>query len=98
MKNQSLDVPTDIRQLAEKTIDQAERAFSYFFQAAKLPFPPPGDVAIELAQRNIATSFEYARKFARAKDMQETIALQAEFLRIQIEHASEFMREITPKR
>jgi hypothetical protein len=35
---------------------------------------------------------------AGAKDLQETIPLQAAFLRMQIEHASEFMREVTPKR
>ncbi|TYO66961.1 hypothetical protein FXV83_09185 [Bradyrhizobium hipponense] len=35
---------------------------------------------------------------ARAKDLQEATALQAEFVRVQIEHASEFMRELTPKR
>lgn len=68
------------------------------FEAAKVPLPPPGDLALDLAQRNMATAFEFARKLARAKNLQEVIELQAELLRIQIGHASEFMRELAPKR
>ncbi|WFU37878.1 phasin family protein [Bradyrhizobium sp. CB82] len=98
MKNQALEVPSDVRELVERTIDQTEKAFSFFFQAAQMPFPPPGDLALDLAQRNVATSLEYARKLACAKNLQEVIALQAEYLRLQIEHASEFMRELAPKR
>jgi hypothetical protein len=41
MKNQAVEVPSDVRQLAEKTIDQTEKAFSFFFQPAKMPFPHP---------------------------------------------------------
>lgn len=98
MRDQRLDVPADVRELVEHTVYQVEKAFGYFFQAAKVPYPPPGEMAIKLAERNMAVAFEFARKLARAKDLQETIALQAEFMRTQVELASEFMRELTPKR
>ncbi|MGY3428487.1 hypothetical protein ACVWZW_008991 [Bradyrhizobium sp. F1.13.4] len=34
MKNQIVDVPSDVRELVQKTIDQTEKAFSFFFQQA----------------------------------------------------------------
>jgi len=45
----------------------------------------------------VATSFEDARKLAALKNLQEVVALQAEYPRTQIEHASQFMSEFTPK-
>jgi phasin family protein len=63
-----------------------------------VPYPPPGEIAISLAERNMTVAFEFARKLARAKNLQEAIALQAEFMRTQVELASEFMRELTPKK
>ena len=93
MKNQIVDVPSDVRELVERTIDQTEKAFSLFFQQAKLP----GDLALTFAQQNIATALEYARKLAAAQNVQEVVALQSEYLRTQIENASAFMREFTPK-
>jgi hypothetical protein len=98
MKDQMLEVPAEVRELVEKTINQTERAFGFFFQAAKVPLPPPGDLALDLAQRNVTAAFEFARKLAAAKNLQDVISLQGEYLRIQIEQASEFMRELTPKR
>ncbi|MCK1409522.1 phasin family protein [Bradyrhizobium sp. 76] len=88
-----MDVPPDVRELVEKTIDQTERHSRSFFEHAKLP----GDLALNFAQQNVATSLEYARQLAAAKSLQEVVSLQAEYLRNQIEHASQFMREFTPK-
>jgi hypothetical protein len=88
-----LDVPSDVRELVEKTIDQTERAFSFFFQQAKLP----GDVALSFAQQNVTTELEYARKLAAAQNVREVVALQSEYLRTRIENASAFMREFSPK-
>ncbi|MCK1545786.1 phasin family protein [Bradyrhizobium sp. 179] len=97
MKNQMVEVPREVRGLVEKTIDQTEKAFSFFFQQASLALPLSGDLALSFAQQNVATALEYARKLSAAQDMQEVVALQADFLRTQIEHASKFMREFTPK-
>jgi hypothetical protein len=98
MEDRILVIPSELRDLVEKSVDQTEKAFGFFFQAARGPSSPPSDLALDLAQRNMAIAFESARKLAQAKDMQETIALQAEFLRIQIGYASEFMSQLAPKR
>jgi len=95
MHKQSLEIPNEIRELVEKSLDQTERAFAFFFQAAK---PAAGNIGLTIAQQNMKTAFEYARKLSRAETLAETIALQAEFFRVQIAHASEFMRDVTPKR
>lgn len=69
MKNQTLDVPGDVRELVNKTIDQTEKAFSFFFQQANMVLPPSGDLALNFAQQNVTTSLEYARKLAAVKDL-----------------------------
>jgi hypothetical protein len=75
----------------------SREGFHLLFPSGEVPYPPPGDIAIKLAERNMSMAFEFARKLARAKELQETIALQAEFMRTQVELASQFMRELTPK-
>ena len=35
MSEPKLEVPAELRDMAEKTIDQAERAFGMFFEAAR---------------------------------------------------------------
>ena len=39
MTEPKLEVPSELRDLAEKTIDQAERAFGLFFDAANKAGP-----------------------------------------------------------
>lgn len=92
MAEQKLEVPPDIRELVEKTIDQTEKAFSFFFNAATATMPSPDKSALALAERNINAAFDYARKLANARDVQEVMTLQADFLRAQIEITGEFMR------
>ncbi len=46
MAEPKLEVPAELRDLAEKTIDQAEKAFGMFFDAASKSMvvdPGPGD-------------------------------------------------------
>ena len=46
------------------------------------------------AEQNIAHSFEFAQKMVRAKDIQEVMALQQEYLQSQIKVMSEQAKEI----
>ena len=76
-----LEVPTELRDLAEKTIDQAEKAFGMFFDAANksiASIPSPGTEmskqALSLTEQNIKASFEHARKLVHATDLQEAHA------------------------
>ncbi|HLX17511.1 MAG TPA: phasin [Bradyrhizobium sp.] len=102
MTEAKLEVPTELRDLAEKTIDQAERAFGMFFDAANKSvgsMPNPGTEiskqALSFTQQNMKAAFEHARKLVHATDLQQAMQIQSEFLRSQFTNAGEHMRQIT---
>jgi phasin len=97
-----LEVPPELRDLAEKTIEQAERAFGMFFDAASksmTSIPGPGTEiskqALTFTEQNMKAAFEHARKLVHATDLQEAMRIQSEFLRSQFTNAGEHMRHIT---
>jgi phasin len=97
-----IEVPAELRDLAEKTIDQAEKAFGMFFDAAgKSMTSMPGagteisKQALSFTEQNMKAAFEHARKLVHATDLQEAMRIQSEFLRSQFTNAGEHMRQIT---
>src|SRR5215469_12756514 len=97
-----LEVPAELRDLADKTIEQAEKAFGMFFEAAsKSMSSVPGGgndmskQALTFTEQNMKAAFEHARKLVHATDLQEAMRLQSEFLRSQFTNAGEHMRDIT---
>ena len=104
MAESRLEVPPELRDLAEKTIDQAEKAFGLFFDAASKSMgtiPGPGTEvskqALSFTEQNMRAAFEHARKLVQATDLQEAMRIQSDFLRSQFTNAGEQMREITGK-
>jgi phasin len=102
MGEPKLEVPAELRDLAEKTIDQAEKAFGMFFDAANksvTSIPGPGTAisrqALSFTQQNMKAAFEHARKLVHATDLQQAMQIQSEFLRSQFTNAGEHMRQIT---
>jgi phasin len=102
MTEPKLDVPAELRDLAEKTIDQAEKAFGMFFDAANksmASIPSPGTEiskqALSFTEQNMKAAFEHARKLVHATDLQQAMQIQSEFLRSQFTNAGEHMRHIT---
>ncbi len=102
MNEPKLEVPAELRNLAEKTIDQAEKAFGMFFDAANksiVSIPSPGtDVskqALSFTEQNMKSAFEHARKLVQATDLQQAMQIQSEFLKSQFTSAGEHMRQIT---
>ena len=97
-----LEVPAELRDLAEKTIDQAEKAFGMFFDAAtKSMSSVPGagtevsKQALAFTEQNMKSAFEHARKLVHATDIQEAMRIQSDFLRSQFTSAGDHMREMT---
>jgi phasin len=102
MTEPKLEVPAELRDLAEKTVDQAEKAFGMFFDAANksiASIPAPGTEmakqALSLTEQNLKAAFEHARKLVHATDLQEAMRIQSEFLKSQFTNAGEHMRQIT---
>jgi phasin len=96
-----LEVPAQIKEVAEKTIDQAERGFSAFIEAANksasmIPNPTTDMSlkALSLTEQNMKAAFDHAKKLLQAKDLQEAMRLQAEFLKAQYEAATEQLKEM----
>ena len=73
-----LEVPAELRDMAEKSIDQAEKAFGMFFDAANksvASVPSPGTEiskqALTFTEQNMKAAFEHARSLLHATDLQE---------------------------
>src|SRR6201994_1699801 len=97
-----LEVPAELRELADKTIEQAEKALGMFFEAAtKSMNSVPGggtDIskqALTFTEQNMKAAFEHARKLVHVTDLQQAMQLQSDFLRSQFTNAGDHMRQIT---
>lgn len=109
----NLDVPTQMRQFAEQSVEQAKKAVDGFLTAAhktavtmenqastaQSGAKDMGQKVMGFAEQNINNSFEFAQKLVRAKDIQEVLLLQQEFLKSQMqamqEQAKDFGTAVT---
>jgi phasin len=94
----NFEIPTEMRNLVEQSVEQAKKAFDDFITAAQKAVTAVegqaagaqastkniGEKAIAFAEKNVATSFEFAQKVVRAKDIQELTQLQTEFVKTQM--------------
>jgi hypothetical protein len=101
MTEPKLEVPAELRQLAEKTIDQAERAFGLFFDAARgSTASVPAHVAelskqvLAFSEQSLKTSFEHARTLVSTTSLQDAASAQAELVKRQIAGAEHHIREL----
>ena len=97
--NGNFDVPTQMRQFAEQSVEQAKKAVDGFLTAAQKAATTMETQAntaqagakdmrekvMSLAEENINNSFAFAQRLVRAKDIQEVMALQQEFLQQQMQ-------------
>src|SRR2546421_12629594 len=95
----NFDVPTQMRQFAEQSVEQAKKAVDGFLSAAhktavtletqastaQTSAKDVGQKVMNFAEQNINNSFDFAQKLVRAKDIQEVMALQQEFLKSQMQ-------------
>jgi phasin len=101
MANQPFDfaVPTEMRAIAEKSVEQARKAFDGFVTAAEKAtagFEQRAEVAragakdvahkaMSFAEQNVANSFDLAQKLVTAKDINEVVQLHADYVRKQMD-------------
>lgn len=91
------EVPTEMRDFAEKSVDQARKAFDGFLSAAqKAADTLQGSSStlqstasdatkrtLSYAEQNVQAAFDHAAKLVRAADVQEAMKLQADYARTQ---------------
>ena len=97
--NDRFEIPPEMRAMAEKGVEQAKQAFDGFISAAhnavnafegqaetaRKGAKDVTEKAITFAGQNITSSFELARQLVQAKDVQEVLRLQADFIRTQMQ-------------
>ena len=102
MSSPKLEVPAELREIAEKTIEQAEKAFGMFLDAARksiesVPHPTTemSKKALSFTEQSMKVAFDHAKKVIQTNDVQKVLQIQSEFLKSQFTNASEQIRKIT---
>jgi len=97
-----MQVPAQVREFAENSVDQAEKAISSFMESASKSVAmvpgPMTDVAkqtLAITEANLKASFEHARNLMKAKDIDEVMKLQSEFMRKQFGTVTEQFQRMT---
>ena len=104
----NFEVPPDMRAFAEKSVAQAREALDGFIGAARKAAEQAQttaataqsgakdmtQLAMSFAERNIASTFDFAQKLARAKDANEILSLHADYVKRQMDALSDQAKEI----
>jgi phasin len=98
----TMEVPPQIREFAEKSVDQAEKAISSFIESANKSIAtvpsPMTEVAkqvLAMTEASLKAQFEQARKLMQAKTINEVMSLQSEFMRDQFGAATDQFKKMT---
>ncbi|AXS39366.1 phasin [Breoghania sp. L-A4] len=103
------EIPEQMRDFADKSVDQARKAFDSFIEASqKAVSTMDGSTnavqsgardmnkkALDYAEEHIGAAFALAQNIVRANDVQEIMKLQSEFLKSQMEILGEQAREFS---
>ncbi len=102
------EVPAEMRDFAEKSVDQAKKAFDGFMGAAQKTMEQvqgstesaranaeqTTQKAMAYAEQNVAAAFDLAQKMVRAKDPSELLQYQGEFMKAQMASFQKQMSEL----
>lgn len=102
------ELPPEMRALAERSVEQARQAFEGFMTAAQQAVGAFGgqaetvrlgakdvtEKAMAFAQQNIASSFDFAQQIVQAKNVQDLLKLQTEYIQRQMQVLSEQAKEL----
>jgi phasin len=102
------EFPPEMRALAERSVEQARQAFDGFIAAAQQAvgaFEGQAETArrgakdvteraMNFAEQNIAGSFDLAQRLLRAKDVEEVLRLQGDYIQKQMQVLSEQARKL----
>jgi phasin len=97
MSNSAFEIPNELRDFAERSVEQARKAFEGFLTVAQrtagVAEEAPGSTqgakavgahVLAYTEQNVNAAFELAHKLVRAKDPQEAFTLQSEYLKTQL--------------
>ena len=107
-KEPEFGIPAEMRAMTEKSISQAKQAFDGFITAAQkaanlaegqattahTAAKEASSMAFEFAERNMSSAFVLAQKLVQARDLEEMLKLQTDYVRSQIAALSEQAQDI----
>jgi hypothetical protein len=108
-ENQAFEMPKQLRELAEKNVEQARAAYAQFMdamtQAMSVWSTAPSSVmtsgfrdvqelAIRFAKENAEAGFALAGELANAKDVQGVLALQSRYAQTQVQSYARQAQEL----
>jgi phasin len=108
MPGSPFEIPNEMRDFAERSVEQARKAFEGFLSVAQRASGVAGDSTntsqsgaktvsahvLSYTERNVNAAFDLAQKLVRAKDPQEALALQSEYLKTQLAVLQEKAKEL----
>jgi phasin len=108
MTKPNYEIPAEIRDFAEKSVEQARKAFEGFAGAAQkalnsfdlTPLPLQSGAkevsatALSHAEVNVKAAFDLAQKLVHAKDLNEVLQLQSEYMKNQLELIQQQAKEL----
>jgi phasin len=110
MKNSTpnFEISAEMRKLAQQSVERARKSVEDFIAAGRKTAAAiegqgaaahartrnAADRAMEFAEHNVATSFEFAQKLIQTKDVTEIVQLQADFVKAQIATLHEQAKEL----
>lgn len=97
MATQGIEIPKEVRDFADKSVDQARNAFGNFLSSAAKTSEQLQNTtttvqstlhaavlkSLDHAQSNANATFDYAQKIARSRDIREAFEIQSEFVKSQ---------------
>jgi phasin len=103
-----IKILSEMRALGEQSVTQARKAFDSSIEAANRAVGRIEDQAwavhsgateiarksMEYAEQNVATTFDFAEKLVRAKDVAEVMGLQSHYLSRQMQALSAQVQEL----
>ncbi|MFC7399353.1 phasin family protein [Chelatococcus sp. GCM10030263] len=101
------EIPAEFRRLAEQNVEQARKAFTGFLDAANkavevfggsTPLPGAGEVTrrtLAYAEQNVTAAFDLAQKLVQARDVNEALKHQSDYLHAQVASLQEQLKDFT---
>lgn len=104
----SYEIPAEMRDFAEKSVEQARKAFESFLDAAYKAsnalesqsntaqdnVRAVAGAAVNFAEQNMSANFAYAQQLVRASSVEEVLKIQTEFAKTQIETLTKQVKEM----
>ncbi len=105
----SFEIPTELRDFAERSVEQARKAFEGFLTVAQRATGVAGDASntsqsgaksvsahvLSYTEQNMNAAFDLAQKLVKAKDPQEALALQSEYMKAQLAALQNQVKELS---